>query len=119
MRRKIELGFSGSHALGSVYVSSITPRPSLGCDNMADNKGKDKYWPVIEAFFDHYGLVGQHLDSFNRFVREELQEVVNSIAQLNPKVEGYTVQLGRITIESPTVREADGSEHALYPNEAR
>ncbi len=86
---------------------------------MADNKGKDKYWPVIEAFFDHYGLVGQHLDSFNRFVREELQEVVNSIAQLNPKVEGYTVQLGRITIESPTVREADGSEHALYPNEAR
>jgi DNA-directed RNA polymerase beta subunit len=100
-------------------MSAVVPPVLPRCGNMADNKGKDKYWPVIEAFFDYFGLVGQHLDSFNRFVREELQEVVNSIAQLNPKVEGYTVQLGRITVEAPTVREADGSEHSLYPNEAR
>ncbi len=84
-----------------------------------DSKDTGKYWPVIEAFFDHYGLVGQHLDSFNRFIREELQEVVDSVAKLNPKVEGYHVELGDITVEAPSVREADGREHPLYPNEAR
>ena len=80
---------------------------------------RDKYWPVMEAFFDQYGLVGQHLDSFNRFIREELQQVVDSVARLTPKIEGYTVELGEITIDPPSVREADGSEHALFPNEAR
>jgi DNA-directed RNA polymerase subunit B len=80
---------------------------------------RDKYWPVMEAFFDQYGLVGQHLDSFNRFIREELQQVVDSVGKLTPKIEGYTVELGEIAIDPPSVREADGSEHALYPNEAR
>ncbi|MHA2212528.1 MAG: DNA-directed RNA polymerase subunit B'', partial [Candidatus Thorarchaeota archaeon] len=86
---------------------------------MSDAEERGKYWPVIEAFFGHYGLVGQHLDSFNGFVREELQQVVTSVGELKPKVEGYTVSLGRITVEPPSVREADGSEHSLYPNEAR
>ncbi|MFQ5833446.1 MAG: DNA-directed RNA polymerase subunit B [Candidatus Thorarchaeota archaeon] len=84
-----------------------------------DTEDTGKYWPVIEAFFDYYGLVGQHLDSFNRFIREEIQEVVDSVARLNPKVEGYHVELGDIAVEAPSVREADGSEHPLYPNEAR
>ncbi|MFW9799271.1 MAG: DNA-directed RNA polymerase subunit B [Candidatus Thorarchaeota archaeon] len=84
-----------------------------------DTEDTGKYWPVIEAFFDYYGLVGQHLDSFNRFIREEIQEVVDSVARLNPKVEGYHVELGDISVEAPSVREADGSEHPLYPNEAR
>jgi len=82
-------------------------------------KDRDKYWPVIEAFFDHYGLVGQHLDSFNRFIREELQQVVDSVGKLTPKIEGYIVELGDIEIGKPTIREADGSEHNLTPNEAR
>ncbi len=80
---------------------------------------RQKYWPVIEAYFRDRGLVGQHLDSFNRFVKHELKDVVDSVARLNPKVEGYYVDLGDIEIESPSVREADGSEHPLYPNEAR
>ncbi|MEM2141666.1 MAG: DNA-directed RNA polymerase subunit B [Candidatus Thorarchaeota archaeon] len=80
---------------------------------------RQKYWPVIEAYFRERGLVGQHLDSFNRFVKYGLQEVVDSIGRLTPKVEGYYVEFGQITVEAPTVREADGSEHLLYPNEAR
>jgi DNA-directed RNA polymerase subunit B len=80
---------------------------------------RDKYWPVIEAFFDQYGLVGQHLDSYNRFIREELQHVVDSVGKLTPKIEGYVVELGDIHVDEPSIREADGSEHKLYPNEAR
>ncbi len=86
---------------------------------MASGTDRDKYWPVIEAFFDHYGLVGQHLDSFNGFIREELQQVVDSVGKLTPKIEGYIVELGEIEIGKPTIREADGSEHNLNPNEAR
>ncbi len=84
-----------------------------------DTQERDKYWPVIESFFDQYGLVGQHLDSFNRFIREELQFVVDSVGKLTPKIEGYIVELGEIHIDEPTIREADGSEHKIYPNEAR
>ncbi|MBD3407494.1 MAG: DNA-directed RNA polymerase subunit B [Candidatus Lokiarchaeota archaeon] len=80
---------------------------------------KQKLWPIIEAYFREKGLVGQHLDSFNRFISEELQRVVDSIGRLNPKVEGYYVDMGELTLESPSVREADGSEHPLFPNEAR
>ncbi len=80
---------------------------------------RDKYWPVIESFFKEYGLVGQHLDSFNRFIREELQQVVDSVSEIKPKIEGYTVALGKIEVHPPSIREADGSEHPLYPNEAR
>ncbi len=86
---------------------------------MLELKERQKYWPVIESYFSEKGLVGQHLDSFNRFVREELQHVVDSVGRLNPKVEGYFVDLGEITVMPPSVREADGSEHPLYPNEAR
>ncbi|NHJ14941.1 MAG: DNA-directed RNA polymerase subunit B [Candidatus Thorarchaeota archaeon] len=85
----------------------------------AGTEERGKYWTVIESFFDQFGLVGQHLDSFNRFLREELQQVVDSVARLNPKVEGYHVELGNIIVEAPSVREADGSEHPLFPNEAR
>ncbi len=80
---------------------------------------RDKYWPVMQAYFSEFGLVGQHLDSFNRFVREELQEIVASVGRLSPKVEDYFVDLGVITVEPPSIREADGSEHPLFPNEAR
>ncbi|MCK5240635.1 MAG: hypothetical protein KAR33_13850, partial [Candidatus Thorarchaeota archaeon] len=86
---------------------------------MSELKERQKHWPVIESYFIEKGLVGQHLDSFNRFVREELQFVVDSVGRLNPKVEGYFVDLGEITVMPPSVREADGSEHPLYPNEAR
>ncbi|NHI83317.1 MAG: DNA-directed RNA polymerase subunit B [Candidatus Thorarchaeota archaeon] len=85
----------------------------------AGTEERGKYWTVIESFFDQFGLVGQHLDSFNRFLSEELQQVVDSVARLNPKVEGYHVELGNIIVEAPSVREADGSEHPLFPNEAR
>ncbi len=80
---------------------------------------RQKYWPIMEAYFRERGLVGQHLDSFNRFIEHELQEVVNSVGRLTPKVEDYHVELGKIEVERPTIKEADGSEHPLYPNEAR
>ncbi len=80
---------------------------------------RQKYWPIMEAYFRERGLVSQHLDSFNRFIEKELQEVVNSVGLLTPKVEDYYVELGEIEVERPTIKEADGSEHPLYPNEAR
>ena len=100
-------------------LTVVAPNPPSRCGNNLAAEEKDKYWPVIEAFFSEFGLVGQHLDSFNRFVREELQEIVESVGRLSPKVEDYFVDLGAITVERPSVREADGSEHPLYPNEAR
>jgi len=89
------------------------------CGDKLGTEERQKYWPVIEAYFQDRGLVGQHLDSFNRFVNQELQEVVDSVGKITPKVEGYYVELGKIYVEPPSVREADGSEHPLYPLEAR
>ena len=83
-----------------------------------DNE-RNSHWPLVEAFLEKHGLVSQHLDSFDRFVDVELQKIVDDVGEIVPKVEGYKVKLGKISVGMPTVREADGSEHPLYPAEAR
>ncbi|NWF95396.1 MAG: DNA-directed RNA polymerase subunit B [Candidatus Thorarchaeota archaeon] len=105
--------------IGKQQTRSSFPVPHQDVVTGLGIEERQKYWPVIEAYFADRGLVGQHLDSFNRFIDHELQEVVTSVGRLAPKVEGYYVELGEIEVEAPSVREADGSEHPLYPNEAR
>ncbi len=39
-------------------------------------------WQVIAAFFDEKGLVRQQLDSFDEFIQNTMQELVDENAQL-------------------------------------
>lgn len=39
-------------------------------------------WPVIGAYFKEKGLVGQQLDSFDEFMYNMIQELVNDTGQI-------------------------------------
>ncbi|MFQ5977525.1 MAG: DNA-directed RNA polymerase subunit B, partial [Candidatus Heimdallarchaeota archaeon] len=79
----------------------------------------DDRWTVFEAMFQELGLVRQHLHSFNQFISTGLNQIVKEMDRIEPDIEGFYVQLERIEIGEPSVREADGSERSIYPMEAR
>jgi len=77
------------------------------------------FWVLMNAFFEEKGLVRQHLDSYNRFIKETLQEIVNEVGEIVPEIPTFKVRLGRIVVKAPEVVEADGSKKSVYPMEAR
>jgi len=79
----------------------------------------DDRWVLIESFFKEKGLVRQHLDSFDDFIRNKLQEIVNEQGVIETDLPGYKIKLGKLTIKSPQIHEADGSEKDIPPMEAR
>jgi len=43
---------------------------------------QEDFWTIITAFFHEKGLVSQQLDSFDYFIENSLQEIVEENAQL-------------------------------------
>ncbi|MFX1597668.1 MAG: DNA-directed RNA polymerase subunit B [Promethearchaeota archaeon] len=76
-------------------------------------------WELMTAFFEEKGLVRQHLDSYNAFIKEGLQQLVDEVGKIEPDIEGYYVEFGKIRVEEPNVTEADGSIKKVSPSEAR
>ncbi|MBS3814944.1 MAG: DNA-directed RNA polymerase subunit B [Hadesarchaea archaeon] len=76
-------------------------------------------WTPLGKFFEEKGLVRQHLDSYNNFIKNRIQKVIDGMGKIELDLEGIDVKLGEITIGKPSVREADGSRPKIYPNEAR
>ena len=74
---------------------------------------------MLEALFKEKGLVRQHLDSYNDFIERKLQHVIDEAAGIELEIKGYRVKFGRIKLDKPKVKEADGSRPAILPNEAR
>jgi len=85
------------------------------------NPQNQELWSLMKAFFRDNGLVRQHLDSYNKFVESGLQDIVDSIGDIEIEVPEYPlkVKLGKIEIRQPRVVEVDGSDHKIYPLEAR
>ncbi|MGC8566666.1 MAG: DNA-directed RNA polymerase subunit B [Caldisphaera sp.] len=89
-------------------------------------------WILFKQYLRENGLSRQHLDSFNSFMRERLQKIIDSYGEIKPTFkqikkpdveinEGPDVRvvLGKVRIGSPQVREADGFVHVITPSEAR
>lgn len=79
---------------------------------------------LARAFFAEHGMVRHHIDSFNRFVGEGMQVVVDEVGEMVPSiapagVTDYHIRFGKVRVEQPVVKEADGSRNPLYPTEAR
>jgi DNA-directed RNA polymerase subunit B len=82
---------------------------------------------LIDAYFREKSLVGHQLTSFNDFVENRLQRVVDTIVisedsepgTIKPEVEDYEIKLGRISVDLPSVVEADGTQKNIFPMEAR
>jgi DNA-directed RNA polymerase subunit B len=76
-------------------------------------------WVVMKSFFAAKGLVRQHLDSYNDFVERRVQQIVGDVGKIEPDIPNFYVRLGKVEIQDPSVREADGSVRNIAPAEAR
>ncbi len=90
---------------------------------MASNKTvtfeRNDVWPLLQSFFEEKGLVRQHLDSYNDFIEHQLQEIVDEVGEVLPDIPGFQIKFGKIKIEKPQIREADGALKEITPFHAR
>jgi DNA-directed RNA polymerase subunit B" len=68
------------------------------------------------------GLVDHQIESYNEFVNERIQKILNEVGEIKPDLPGgeeLVIKLGEMKIEQPMVKEADGSMARITPTEAR
>lgn len=101
-------------------------------DNEINNEiTQDDAWIVIDKYFEEKGLVRQQIDSFDQFITNTIQELIDDSGEIivypqnqyltNQEIDshGHQVKFGQLYISKPTVYEADGEQRELYPQEAR
>lgn len=74
---------------------------------------------LARAYFTHERLVKHQIDSYNRFIDEGLQRVIDEQKVIELDIENTYVRLGQIKVGRPVIKEADGTETILYPSIAR
>ena len=65
------------------------------------------YWDVMKTFFVEEGLVKQHLDSYNDFVQNTLQQIIDEIQGITIEVPGhsYNIKFGTIEVDEPRIED--------------
>lgn len=60
-------------------------------DDGSQEISQEDAWAVISAFFEEKGLVRQQLDSFNEFIQNTMQEIVDESAniEIRPEAQHY------------------------------
>jgi DNA-directed RNA polymerase subunit B" len=74
---------------------------------------------LSRAYFTRDKIVRHHIDSFNDFLDYGMQKVISEQGVIETDIEDTYVKLGEIRVGKPLVKEADGAQDMLYPNDAR
>jgi len=74
---------------------------------------------LARAYFTHDRLVRHQIDSFNRFLDEGLQRVIDEHKIIELDIPDTYIKLGKVWVGKPMVKEADGTRRKLFPAEAR
>jgi len=80
---------------------------------------------ISREYFGQDRLAEHHFRSFNAFLGRGMQNVVDEKETIGTDIgdkedeQPVFVELGNVRVVTPRVREADGSEELLYPQEAR
>ncbi|KAJ3181120.1 DNA-dependent RNA polymerase II [Gaertneriomyces sp. JEL0708] len=100
-------------------------------EGLDQDLSQEECWGVINAFFDEKGLVRQQLDSFDEFVQNTIQEIVDEHRELQVHTisqhsgsssdlsKRYSIEFGQIYLSKPTHTEVEGEIKPLFPQEAR
>ena len=92
--------------------------PRVNRVNKAFPSPEDR-WIVMRKFIEEYGLVRQHIDSFNRFIERGLKEIVRNFGTVVTPRRDIEIKILDVEIGEPTIMEIDGSEHSTTPMECR
>jgi len=79
---------------------------------------------LINKYFEENNFVQSNIESYNSFIEWRLQSLIDEIgyaipAVIPPEAEEVKFQFGKITIEKPSIVEADGAKRKILPVEAR
>ncbi len=74
---------------------------------------------LIDSYINLSTLLQHQVESFNRFVDFGLQKIIDKQGSIEPNVEGFSLKLGKIRLDKPSIIEADSSRRNVLPNEAR
>lgn len=80
---------------------------------------KRKYDALVEGFIRENGLVEHQINSYNSFIEEGMQKIVDEMEIVNPEIENFEIRLENIILGKPSVKEANGAVREILPNEAR
>ena len=67
-------------------------------------------------------IVKHQIDSYNRFVEERVQAILNDVGEIKPELpdgEELVIKIVDVDIKRPEINEADGSVREITPKEAR
>ena len=81
----------------------------------------EDFWEIMKAFIEEEGLVKQHLRSYNEFVNNTLQQIIDEIKGITIETTNnrYEIKFGMIEVREPQIVEVDGTVRSVYPREAR
>jgi len=74
---------------------------------------------LLESYLSSFSLVQQQIESFNRFIDFGIQRVIAKQGIIQPNVEDFSLKLGKLRLDKPSIIEADSSRRSIMPNEAR
>ena len=75
---------------------------------------------IVDSFFKENSLVKHHMDSYNNFIENGIQKVIDEAEVIETEVKGgYKVKFGKVRVGKPINKEADGSVKEITPIEAR
>ena len=89
-------------------------------DGTSSNLFKDDdVWPVIELFFDYYGLKQGQLSTFNNFIHHSLPQIIDYIrvTEIEENSKKYIIKLGNYYLNPPSVTEIDETSKIIYPTQ--
>lgn len=87
-------------------------------------------WEIIESYFrDKKTLVKHQLESYNDFVDNKIQKIINEFSpiksftnyneDLGKYLTEYQIEFGDISISKPVINDNSGEVKVMYPNDAR
>jgi DNA-directed RNA polymerase subunit B len=77
---------------------------------------------ILKAFKNDVGFVRFQVESYNDFIDNGLQKIIDFIGEIKPEVPEIgelTIKFGKVTISEPCIKEAEGAVREILPMEAR
>ncbi|MFT4312824.1 MAG: DNA-directed RNA polymerase subunit B'' [Candidatus Woesearchaeota archaeon] len=79
---------------------------------------------LLRSYFDEISPIRSSIKSFNDFVDNRLQEIIELNGIIQPTIipsnfDEFFIRLDKISVGKPEITEADGSKRDLFPLEAR